>query len=291
MNNLFRFTIFGMILICYTGTLSLSADTILNNVNANNMGLLKKCAKSIQKSFYYKPYVLEIKKKRGGLLYYGSFHNVDPEHPQFKDIEGKWNKFKPEIVYSEGSLWPLERSKKKAIEKHGEQGLLRYLAHRDKVKIICIEPQKRNEILYLLKKFTSTKIKIYYILRQMIINREIFNKDTDLDYIRFMLKKMGKMNFFSISLKTVEDFSTMVKALLPDLKNWKNIDSKYFMNVLNKKNWLAKINVRINKYRNKYMVKKIIKQLKKGKKVFVVVGKSHVLEQEKILLSKTCKMS
>ena len=291
MSNLFRFTIFGMILICYTSVLYLSADTILNNVNATKNRIIKKSVNSIQKSFYYNPYVLEIKKKRGELLYYGSYHNVDPEHPQFKDIEDRWNKFKPEIVYSEGSLWPLERSKKKAIEKYGEQGLLRYLAHRDKVKIKCIEPKQRNEMLYLLKKYSSTKIKIYYILRQMIINREIFNKDTDLDYIRFMLKKMAKMKFFSISLKTVEEFTTMVKVLLPDLKNWENIDSKYFMNVLNKKNWLAKINVRINKYRNKYMVKRIIKKLKKGKRVFVVVGKSHVLEQEKILLSKIRKMS
>ena len=47
---------------------------------------------------------------------------------------------------------------------------------------------------------------------------------------------------------------------------------------------MAKINIKVNKYRDKYMLKKIIKTMKKGKKVFAVVGKAHVISQENKLL-------
>jgi len=36
------------------------------------------------------PYILELDKKGGSLFYYGAFHKVDPEDPQFEDIEQKW---------------------------------------------------------------------------------------------------------------------------------------------------------------------------------------------------------
>ena len=260
--------------------LSFSISNVLFGFNCETQ------TNEIKENFYFNPYVLEIKYKKCGILYYGSYHNVNLQHPQFQDIEKKWNNFKPDIAYSEGMRWPLIKSRDKAIMQNGEQGLLRYLAYRDKVKIKCIEPRRRNEMLYLLKKFTPTKIKIYYILRQIIINQEIFKKETNPYHIKIMLKNMTKIRFFNTSLKTVNEFSTMVKTLLPDLKDWRNIKSKYFMNVLNKKNWLAKINVKVNKYRDKHMVKSIIRSLKKGKKTFVVVGKSHVVQQEKVLLSK-----
>ena len=241
----------------------------------------------IKNGFGFHPYTLEINKFNGGLFYYGSFHNVNLKHPQFVDIEKKWNKFKPDLAYCEGHNWPLIKVRNSAIRKCGEQGLLRYLAYRDKVKIKSIEPSKRMELRYILKHYPAAKVKIYYVLRQLIINKEIFRKNINSNsYIRGLLRNISKCIYFNNLIMTIAEFNWNIKRLLPDLKDWRKIDSKYFMNIRRPNNWLAKINVLVNKYRDKYMVKKILEELRKGKKIFALVGKSHVVNQEDILLKK-----
>ncbi|MEN8154767.1 MAG: hypothetical protein ABFR75_12180 [Acidobacteriota bacterium] len=236
--------------------------------------------------FNFEPYTSEIKHNNGKIFYYGSYHNVSLHHPQFRDIEDKWNSFKPDMAFSEGEEWPLEKSKEAAIKRYGEQGLVRYLADRDNVKIKCAEPKRRCEMSFLLKQFSPSEIKIFYVLRQIIINRDIFKKNLDvIDYVKIYLMNLSWNVPFNRSPNTVDELSICIKKLLPDLKDWTKIGEKYFMDITRPGNFLAKINVQVNKYRDKFMVKKILSALKKGKKVFFVVGKSHVFNQERRLRS------
>ncbi len=242
-----------------------------------------------KENFYFNPYILKIiyKHKKSGLLYYGSYHNLNIAHPQFNDIEKRWDLFKPDIAYSESIKWPLIKTKEDAIKKYGEQGLLRYLAHRDKVKIESIDPSRKDEMEYLLKYYSVPKIKIYYILRQVVIDKEIFNKKKIKNtYINLLLKNISKVRYFNTYPQNIREFNNSVKKLLPEVNDWRKIDSSYFMNILRKDNILAKMNIKVNRYRDKHMLNKIIKTLKKGKKIFAVVGKSHVISQEKNILSK-----
>ena len=126
-------------------------------------------------------YTLELNIKQGNLYYFGTTHTNNPENPQFETIERKWNEFQPTIALSEGGIWALEKSRELAIIKHGEQGLIRYLAARDKIPIKSIEPVMTQEALYLLRKFSPEQIKIYYILRQAIVN-QILNRDLKQEY-------------------------------------------------------------------------------------------------------------
>lgn len=233
------------------------------------------------------PYILELKQDEGGIIYYGSYHNVNLNHPQFNDIEKRWDNYKPEIAYSEGQVWPLIKSRDKAIKKYGEQGLLRYLAYRDRVKIKCIEPPIKKEIKYLRKFYPMSKIKIYYILRQLIISREILKRKISIDkHTKFLIKNNHKNIFKNRYPRNYYEFNLIVKKLLPELKDWEKIDSKYFMDIRKPNNWLARMNVFVNKFRDKHMAKIINKSLKKGERVFAIVGKSHVVNQENKLLRK-----
>ena len=236
---------------------------------------------------FFTPYILELNQEKGGVVYYGSYHNVNLKHPQFNDIEKRWNEYKPDIAFSEGQIWPLIKSRDKAIKKYGEQGLLRYLANRDRIKIKCIEPSKQKEIKYLKRFYTMSKIKIFYILRQLIISKEILErKISHADHVKILIKNYYKNLFDRRYPRNYYEFNFIVKQLLPDLKDWERIDSKYFMDIRNKNNWLAKMNAQLNKFRDMHMFKKINMSLKKGLKVFAVVGKNHVISQENQLLKK-----
>lgn len=39
------------------------------------------------------PFIVEVQQPSQHLLFYGSEHTNDPKHPQFQDIEERWNDF------------------------------------------------------------------------------------------------------------------------------------------------------------------------------------------------------
>ncbi len=176
------FVIFGLFLKQFPMNIFVPKGEIQNNIFESD------------ENFYFNPYILRIiyKHKNSGLLYYGSYHNLNIAHPQFNDIKKRWNLFKPDIAYSESIRCPLIKTREDAIKKYGEQGLLRYLTCRDKAKIESIDPSRKDEMEYLLKYYSVSKIKIYSILRQVVTNKEIFNKKNIKNkFIRSFLKNMS----------------------------------------------------------------------------------------------------
>ena len=230
------------------------------------------------------PYVLELDSGRGRLIYYGAFHKVDPAHPQFEDIEQKWEKFQPTLAYCEGNIWPLEESRAMAIRKHGEQGLLTYLAARDGIPIACIDPPLVDQAKFLRTYFAPHFIKIYYVLRQAAVNRMLKKDRHDLRYVSRLLRSFSRINSYNIFPANMVEFENMVCTLFPDLDGWQDIPFSYFHNP-NTGGFLFSIHRKLNEYRDQIMIRKVIAALKKGYRVFVVVGRSHVVIQEAILRS------
>lgn len=228
------------------------------------------------------PYVLELDSKGGSLLYYGAFHKVDPTHPQFRDIEQRWEEFQPTFVYCEGSTWPLEESKDIAIEKYGEQGFVTFLAARDGIPIECIDPSLDDQAKYLKNFFPPHLIKIYYVLRQVAINRMMKKDSHDSRYIDRYLRKLGGIYGYNKSPNNIHDFERMVSFLFPDLNDWQKIPPFYFQ-CPESGGFLTAIHRKLNKFRDRIMIKKVTQALKKGKRVFAIVGRSHVVIQEATL--------
>jgi hypothetical protein len=230
------------------------------------------------------PYILELERHGGSLVYYGAFHKVDPAHPQFADIENKWEDFRPTLAYCEGSLWPLEESRIKAIENYGEQGLVTFLAARDGIDIECIDPSLTEQAAHLRQLFPANIITIYYVMRQAAINRMLKKDIPPSKYAVRYFKKFRRLEGFHHSPSNLDEFERMVSILFPELKEWQEIPYSYF-HCRKLGRIIASIHRELNEYRNQIMVKKVVQALKKGQKVFAIVGRSHVVIQEAILKS------
>jgi hypothetical protein len=230
------------------------------------------------------PYVLEIQHKNGNLLYYGAFHKVDPTHPQFEDIEEKWEKFQPTIAFCEGNMWPLEETCDEAIEKYGEQGFVTFLAARDGIQIECIDPSQTDQIKYLKYYFPHHLIKAYFIMRQAAINRMLERDTGASEYANRFFRKINHIYGQNNSPSNLKDFEVMVANLFPDLDDWRNIPYSYFQRP-KAGGFLTAIHRKLNNYRDRIMIKKVAKALKQGKRVFAIVGRSHVVIQEAALRS------
>lgn len=232
------------------------------------------------------PYILELDKKRGSLFYYGAFHKVDPKDPQFEDIEQKWEQFRPTYAFCEGRIWPLKESRAQAIRSYGEQGLITFLAARDGIPVKCIDPSISQQALYLRNQYPPHQIKIYFILRQATINKMLRRKEKNEDDARLLLSKMEKFGGSRYFPATLVEFEGMFSQLFPELDNWQNIPYAYFQSS-EKNGFLAEIHQKLIEYRDQTMIKKVTKALKRGERVFAVVGRSHVFKQQDILSSLT----
>ncbi|MCK4836688.1 MAG: hypothetical protein KAT17_08615 [Candidatus Aminicenantes bacterium] len=227
------------------------------------------------------PYILELESESGSLIYYGVFHSLNKGHNQFREIEEQWMQFRPNVAFSEGGIWPLEKSRELSISRHGEQGFLRYLSKRDGVKLKSIEPKQIQEAIYLSRYFCVQKIKVFYILRQAVIQR-MLNKSMNEKHVRCILHNFEKPPFCNIGPISVAQFETYVAQLFPELKDWRNIP-EHWLYSLPPHDWLPKMFRMVNDFRNQFMIKKVLKEVKRGKRVFAVVGRSHVVMQEPVL--------
>jgi hypothetical protein len=232
------------------------------------------------------PYILELDKKPGRLFYYGAFHKVDPKDPQFEDIEQKWEQFRPTCAFCEGRIWPLEESRAQAIQSYGEQGLITFLAARDGIPVKCIDASISEQIRYLRNRYPPHQVKIFFILRQASINKMLRRKEKNLDDACLLLSKMERFGGSRYFPATLVEFEHMVSQLFPELDNWQNIPYAYFQSK-EIGGFLADIHKELLEYRDQTMVKKVTKALKKGERVFAVVGRSHVFKQQDILRSLT----
>lgn len=231
-----------------------------------------------------KPYVLEMDSQGGRLMYYGAFHKVDPSHPQFKDIEQKWENFQPTLVYCEGNIWPLEESRNEAIKNYGEQGLVTFLAARDKIPVECIDPSLDDQVKFLKNCYPPHLIKVYYVLRQAAINRMLEKDIQDSRYANRYFRELDRIYGYIKPPTNLKDFERMVSFLFPDLDDWKKIPYSYFR-YSESGGFLTAIHQKLNKFRDRIMIRKVTRALKKGKRVFAIVGRSHVVIQEAALKS------
>ncbi|MFC2166894.1 hypothetical protein ACFLQZ_02905, partial [Acidobacteriota bacterium] len=133
------------------------------------------------------PNVLKLDSKKGEIVYYGAIHSIDVNNSQNTEIENLWDSFQPTLAFSEGGVWPLEKNRYDAITKHGEQGLLRFLASQDNVPIESIDSTMRNQAIFLRRKYSPLEIKMYFILIQTVINRRLERKTADVYYVTIIL--------------------------------------------------------------------------------------------------------
>lgn len=230
------------------------------------------------------PYVLELESQGGSLVYYGAFHKVDPAHPQFADIEHKWTEFRPTLAYCEGMIWPLEASRVKAIVNYGEQGLVTFLAARDRIPIECIDPTLKEQMIYLKKHFSPQLIKVYYVLRQAAVNRMLKKDSRDLRFADYLFKSFDRIKGFHAFPNSVEELERMLGVVFPHLVPWQDIPYFYFHSP-ESGDFLTRIHRKLNEYRDQVMLKKVIRALKEGNRIFAIVGRSHVVIQEAVLKS------
>ena len=222
------------------------------------------------------PYVLRLR----NLLMFGSRHTRDPGDAQFARLEQLWREFAPEAAFSEGGIRPPVRNREDAIRRYGEPGLLRFLADRDHVTLRSLEPPEHAEAQALAEKFEAPHVKLFYFLRALSSSAADggpmeARRSAALDSMRHR-GLPGRPD----SLREVDGY--LAEAL--KLSDAAEVRAAWF-DPTRTDTFLNDISRASSDYRNCHMLRLLIDTSRPGKRVFVVVGGSHVIVQEKALRS------
>ena len=231
------------------------------------------------------PYILDLESGRGRLLYFGVKHVKNLNDPQIAEIEKRWAKFRPTLILSESGVRAVESSREKAIERYGEAGLLSFLAAKHNIRIKSIDPPRLDEIAHLLstKRWTGEQIKLFFILRRVAENAKRPKPQPVDAFVKEGLKALSTVSGLEGAPATLSEFEESVRRVLPSVPDWKQIQTTVFDPNPTLGLYTNDVAYASSQYRDRYMVKLLAEEVKKGERVFAVVGASHVVMQERAL--------
>lgn len=238
----------------------------------------------LEKIDYELPYILELKNNSKHLIMYGCRHSFNPTDTMLLDIQSKFEKMKPDFAFNEGGNWPIFESRNETVMKSGEQGFLRFLCKKDSVPVRSYEPQPINEYEYLISKFEKDDVLLMYFCRQIA---QIQNNQAIKDFKGFLINDYltGLKNSglpIDNPEKEYQKISKNYEVLFGNIVNTNEFNPENVLPIFNK-TILNEINRTSVNFRDLHIVNEIKNVLEKNDKVFVLIGGSHVIKQEKLI--------
>jgi hypothetical protein len=228
------------------------------------------------------PYIVELQIGKGALLYFGAQHTYDPKDAQIAQIEKLWKEFRPTVAYNEGGNPPFSKTIGETVGKNGESGLVRFLAARDKVPVYSLEPSREDEVAMLLKNYTPEQVKVSYLLRQAAQFRNRKHDETIETFMTNVLAYFSRIPGLEGAPNSIVELEKSCLWLSPQLKDWRTVEQSWFDPVISQA-YTNQISRLSSEFRDLHMVKLLLDEVKQGKRVFAVVGGSHVVMQERAL--------
>ena len=229
-----------------------------------------------------RPYLLQLKSGPGELLYFGAGHIYRLDDPQIAEIERRFAEFRPTIVLNESQTPPVETTRELAVERYGEPGLVSFLAARHRVPVKSLDPPRMQEIAYLLgtKRWTTEQVMLFYVLRRVSENNKKTRPRPADELVQQALDATAKTPGFESLPKTVAEFEASARRLLPSVADWRKVKSTVFDPNPDLGLYTNDLAYASSQYRDRHMVKLLADEVRRGGRVFAVVGASHVLMQE-----------
>lgn len=234
------------------------------------------------------PYILEFKNGIKEVVFCGVEHlpnNSDIDNEMYTVIEKKFNEIRPSIAINEGGEMSNKYyvSKKEAIRKDGEIGLLKILSDSLGIQTINGDPYIDFELIELSKTYSKSDILTYIVTERLMWNlfgNKVFNSvKIEKEFNQFIenyIMKQGKLslsnqeksfNFFKKNYQKLVNRKFDIKTLKPT----NPFDSIGTFQAIGRKS---------KEIRDQYLLNTIEKLLKTNDKVFIVFGGWHLLTCE-----------
>jgi len=225
------------------------------------------------------PYVVDVSQGKAHIIYFGAQHSHDPKDKQFVFMRQLMQILKPDEVLNEDITPEPHDTLAESIQYDGERGALAFWTKKDGIPLKSIDFDWRDEIRKLPVTIRGSTIKMFYFLRglQEDMNRPGRKMTKATDELATQELQMLDKEGVGWPPRDVHEVDLVWKGLgIPGdwrqpKASWVSPDGKTPLNT---------ISALINRNRDQHMVDVLKEELHAGKKVFVVVGGTHVIMQQ-----------
>jgi len=210
------------------------------------------------------------------IVFFGANHSNEPN--QILSIKKEIDIFKPEVILLEGNYnladYPSENE---AILRGGSMGFASYLAKTKGINLLSNDPMEKEEIDFVLHGYGKEICFLYFFIRNFeSITRRGKGELNELAevVISNFIKNSNWVNY-NYSLKNLEEiFKKIFKKTLV-----LNEDFRDYVNPTIKLSLLNQISEELSEFRDKFMLNLIKNLLNKYNRIFIIKGKSHLINQ------------
>jgi len=234
-----------------------------------------------------RPYVLEITLGKGKLVYFGIGHTTNPADPQLAIVRQMWAELRPELALNEGGTPAPAQDADAATRRFGEPGFLRYFADRHGVPIRSLDPSPDEHQAALGNHFPSDRLKAFIALRRLAQDRRkplAEQRKNPEALVMVNLATASRIRGLEGPPRTMAELEQTL-ARVPNLRGkWSDANDRWFdPGEGGAGNGFNAIATASSQYRDQYMIDRLILELRQGKRIFALMGASHVVMQEPAL--------
>lgn len=222
------------------------------------------------------PYVLDIDCGKGKLLYFGARHTSEATDPQLAELERRWAEFQPTVAFCEGRERMSRFASRPESGSFSESRLVRILAFRDGVTQYTLEPTYEDEVRRLLQHHEARLVATYMTLRVYTSEAKGYQGDRD-DLALGLMRKRIAVDGLQNSFGSLAEFDRYWQETFAGSPDWRSLPDTESVPKL------VEVGDTSRQVRGEHMVRSIVELVRRGERVFAVVGASHVIRQEPVL--------
>jgi hypothetical protein len=222
------------------------------------------------------PYRMEIDCGQGKLLYLGCRHASEATDPQLAELERLWSEFRPTVAFCEGRERMNRFASRPNAGPFSESKLVRILAYRSGTNLYTLEPSYEDEVASLLQKHNAPLVATYLTLRVYTAEAKGYQGNCD-DLALTLLRKRIDVVGLRDTFDSLGSFDKYWKEQFADSPDWRTLPDTETIEEL------VEVGNTSRQARGEHMVQSLTELVRRGERVFAVVGASHVIRQEPYL--------
>ncbi len=229
------------------------------------------------------PYVLHIESDgapagRGALLFFGSLHSKDPDHPQQAALRRVWEAFKPTVALVEGRMGFFVGTATQGIGVFGEGATVYALAEDAGIPLYTLEPPLEVEIAALEEIGDRTQVALFRVLSGYMSARR-GGEVSDFKIKRLLSKRAAPL---TDALPTIEAFDAYFAAQFPQYPGWRDLPEAA-MWPGKTDTWMNLMATRSSRVRDEHFARVMMDLTLRGERVLAIAGRSHTVMLEPAL--------
>ncbi len=229
-----------------------------------------------------------VETSTGAILLLGARHSRDPGDPQNARIADAFAAFDPDVALFEGPDRGEAETADATIRDMGESGYVRFLAKKAGAHVGPLDPDPREEFLYVLETFTVEQAALFYLLRSAAQWRDregVRGAEMDARMEAFLARANSLFESLPppndhFRLESTADLSALYARNFTAPPDWRDAPMRWFSpeqkDLDTGGQFTNAVNARSSDFRNINMYRAAAGPSLDGRRVFGVVGGDHL---------------